>query len=51
LYEVRKAKSVQMLSSGVEPVKDGFGEYYIPSQHQKRACATKSRFRRVGMPG
>ena len=31
-YEVRKARSVQMLSAGVEPVKDSFGEYFVPSR-------------------
>lgn len=34
-YATRKARSVQMLSAGVEPVKDGFGEYFVPSQSQK----------------
>ena len=31
-YETRKARSLDMLKSGVEPVKDGFNEYFIPSQ-------------------
>jgi len=31
-YTLRKARSEDMLKSGVEPVKDGFNEYWIPSQ-------------------
>ena len=34
-YETRKAKSLDMLKSGVEPIKDGFNEYFIPSQVEK----------------
>ena len=34
-YETRKARSMEMLKSGVEPIKDGFNEYYIPSQFDK----------------
>lgn len=34
-YQTRKARSIQMLKSGVEPIKDGFNEYYIPSQIEK----------------
>ena len=29
-YETRKAKSLDMLKSGVEPIKNGFNEYFIP---------------------
>ena len=34
-YKTRKARSMQMLKEGVEPVKDGFNEYFIPSQTDK----------------
>ncbi|MBI4438824.1 hypothetical protein HY640_02745 [Candidatus Woesearchaeota archaeon] len=34
-YQTRKAKSLEMLRSGVEPVKDCFNEYLIPSQSEK----------------
>ncbi len=34
-YETRKAKSVEMLKNGFEPVKDGYNEYWIPSQSDK----------------
>lgn len=34
-YETRKARSLDMLKSGVEPIKDGFNEYLIPSQVEK----------------
>lgn len=32
-YQTRKQKSLDMLKSGAEPIKDGFNEYYIPSQN------------------
>src|SRR3990167_6750215 len=35
-YETRKAKSLDMLKSGVEPIKDGFNEYSIPSQNNPK---------------
>jgi ABC-type xylose transport system substrate-binding protein len=34
-YEKRKQKSRDMLNNGVELVKHGFNEYYIPSQIEK----------------
>ncbi len=34
-YETRKQRSLDMLKSGVEPIKDGFNEYFIPSQTDK----------------
>ena len=34
-YETRKARSMDMLKSGVEPIKNGFNEYFIPSQFDK----------------
>lgn len=34
-YQPRKTKAIEMLKSGVEPVKDGFNEYFIPSQSNK----------------
>ena len=34
-YETRKARSLDMLKSGVEPIKNGFNEYLIPSQVEK----------------
>jgi transposase-like protein len=34
-YETRKARSLDMLKSGVEPVNDGHNEYWIPSQTDK----------------
>ena len=34
-YETRKARSLDMLKSGVEPIKNGFNEYFIPSQADK----------------
>ena len=35
IYETRKERSMDMLKNGVEPVKDGFNEYWIPSQYEK----------------
>jgi len=35
-YKLRKARSLKMLNSGVEPVKNGFNEYYIPSQNNPK---------------
>lgn len=34
-YATRKQRSLDMLKSGVEPIKDGFNEYLIPSQADK----------------
>ena len=34
-YETRKARSMEMLNNGVEPIKNGFNEYFIPSQTDK----------------
>lgn len=34
-YELRKARSLQMLNEGLEPVSDGINEYWIPSQTDK----------------
>jgi putative transposase len=34
-YQARKEKSMEMLNKGIEPVKDGFNEYWIPSQTDK----------------
>jgi len=34
-YQKRKDKSDAMMSSGIEPIKDGFNEYFIPSQSDK----------------
>lgn len=34
-YQERKARSNQMLQNGVIPIKDGFNEYWIPSQVEK----------------
>lgn len=34
-YETRKARSLDMLKSGVEPIKNGFNEYFILSQVEK----------------
>ncbi|HLC61039.1 MAG TPA: IS6 family transposase [Candidatus Nanoarchaeia archaeon] len=34
-YETRKARSLDMLKNGVEPIKNGFNEYFIPSQYDK----------------
>ncbi len=34
-YKLRRARSQEMLRSGVEPVIDGFNEYLIPSQTDK----------------
>ncbi|HLD05286.1 MAG TPA: SWIM zinc finger family protein [Candidatus Nanoarchaeia archaeon] len=34
-YQPRKAKSLEMLKQGLEPVKNGFNEYLIPSQSDK----------------
>ncbi len=34
-YVLRKARSEDMLKNGVEPIKDGFNEYWIPSQNDK----------------
>lgn len=34
-YQARKQRSLDMLKAGVEPVKDGFNEYWIPSQTEK----------------
>src|SRR3989338_8723525 len=34
-YETRKARSLDMLKSGVEPIKNGFNKYFIPSQYEK----------------
>ena len=34
-YLTRKVKSLEMLKSGIEPVKDGFNEYFIPSQSEQ----------------
>lgn len=31
-YETRKARSQEMLNSGIQPVKNTFNEYFIPSQ-------------------
>src|SRR3989344_854913 len=33
-YLSRKARSVEMLQNGVTPIKDGFNEYFIPSQYE-----------------
>jgi len=35
IYELRKQKSLEMLNNGIEPIKDGFNEYFIPSQSAK----------------
>lgn len=35
-YQARKQRSLQMLQSGVEPIKNGFNEYYIPSQNNTK---------------
>src|SRR3989338_1596360 len=34
-YETRKQRSMEMLKSCVEPIKNGFNEYFIPSQKEK----------------
>jgi len=34
-YELRKERSQEMLQNGLEPIKDGFNEYWIPSQTDK----------------
>ncbi len=34
-YQTRKAKSLDMLKNGIQPVKGGFNEYCIPSQSDK----------------
>lgn len=34
-YRRRKQRSEAMLNAGIEPVKDGFNEYWIPSQCEK----------------
>ena len=34
-YETRKQRSMDMLKSGIEPIKNGFNEYFIPSQFDK----------------
>jgi len=34
-YKLRKQRSETMLNQGLEPVKDGFNEYWIPSQNDK----------------
>lgn len=34
-YQARKQKSLDMLNNGIEPIKDGFNEYFIPSQSDK----------------
>lgn len=34
-YTARKQRSLDMLNNGVEPINDGFNEYWIPSQTDK----------------
>ena len=34
-YITRKQRSMEMLKNGVEPIKDGFNEYFVPSQFDK----------------
>src|SRR3989338_7539976 len=34
-YQKRKEKSNEMLNGGIKPIKDGFNEYFIPSQSDK----------------
>ena len=34
-YSTRKAKSVEMLKNGLEPIKADYNEYLIPSQADK----------------
>ena len=34
-YQERKEKCNEMLNNGVQPVKDGFNDYWIPSQSDK----------------
>lgn len=35
-YQARKQRSMDMLNSGVEPVKNGFNEYFVPSQTENK---------------
>lgn len=51
-YQTRKQKSLDMLKRGVEPVKDGFNEYLVPSQTdvQKIQSSHKERMVLMRMP-
>lgn len=35
-YQLRKERSQAMLKAGIEPIKDGFNEYWIPSQNSNK---------------